>query len=82
MRALLFMSGIFYDISSFQTPYRVVFELNPVALLIDNLRAVLLRNQFPDWGELAAVFLLAAVMGLAGLALMRANESRYSKIAY
>ncbi|MDE0000290.1 MAG: ABC transporter permease [Gammaproteobacteria bacterium] len=82
MRALLFMSGIFYDINSFQTPYRIVFELNPVALLIDNLRSVLLRNQFPDWGELAAVFLLATVLGLAGLALMRANESRYAKIAY
>ena len=82
MRALLFMSGIFYDIGSFQTPYRVVFELNPVALLIDNLRAALVRNQFPDWGELMAIFLLALVMGIAGLALMRANESRYAKIAF
>lgn len=82
MRALLFMSGIFYDISSFQTPYRVVFELNPVALLIDSLRAVLVRNQFPDWGQLAAIFALAVAMGLAGLAMMRANESRYAKIAY
>ena len=82
MRALLFMSGIFYDISSFQTPYKVVFELNPVALLINSLRAVLVRNQFPDWVQLAAIFALAVAMGLVGLAMMRANESRYAKIAY
>lgn len=82
MRALLFMSGIFYDINSFQTPYRIVFELNPVALLIDNLRQVLIHNQVPHWGELMAIIGLAVAMGLAGLALMRANESRYAKIAY
>jgi len=82
MRALLFMSGIFYDISSLSSPYRVVFEVNPVALLIDNLRAVLIRNQLPDWGELLIIFALAVVMGLAGLVLMRVNESRYAKIAY
>ncbi len=81
MRALLFMSGIFYDIDSFQTPYRFVFELNPVALLIANLRTVLVHSQFPDWGELGAGFGLALAMGLAGFALMRANESRYAKIA-
>ena len=82
MRALLFMSGIFYDINTFQTPYKFVFEVNPVALLITNLRTVLLHNQFPHWGELTAIFALALAMGLAGLALMRANESRYAKIAY
>lgn len=82
MRALLFMSGIFYDISSLQTPYRIVFELNPVALLIANLRGALLHGRFPDWGELTAIFLLAVIMGSAGFALMRANESRYAKIAY
>ena len=82
MRALLFMSGIFYDINSFQTPYKFVFELNPVALLIDNLRTVLVHNQFPHWGELTAILGLAVAMGVAGLALMRANESRYAKIAF
>ena len=82
MRALLFLSGIFYDINAFETPYRFVFQLNPVAVLIDNLRAVLLRNLAPDWWQLAAVLAFAAVAGIAGLAIMRANESRYAKLAY
>lgn len=82
MRALLFMSGIFYDVNAFETPYRMVFQLNPVAVLIDNLRTVLLHSQFPDWGQLAAVLTFAAITGFAGLAIMRTNESRYAKIAY
>ena len=82
MRGLLFLSGIFYDIGTFETPYRIVFQLNPVAVLIDNLRTVLLRGQFPGWWELAAVLSFAALTGFAGLALLRANESRYAKIAY
>ena len=82
MRALLFMSGIFYDINAFESPYRLVFQLNPVAVLIDNLRTVLLQSQSPDWLQLAAVLAFAAITGATGLAVMRANESRYAKIAY
>ena len=82
MRALLFMSGIFYDINTFDTPYRLVLQLNPVAVLIDNLRSVLLRDQAANWWHLAAVLALGLAAGAAGLAIMRANESRYAKLAY
>ena len=83
MRALLFMSGIFYDINAFETPYRLVLQLNPVAVLIDNLRSALLRDLSPNWLQLAAVLAFALAAGIAGgLAIMRANESRYAKLAY
>ncbi len=81
MRALLFMSGIFYDLDSFETPYKILFQLNPVAVIIDNLRAVLLRGEFPDGLQLIAVLAFAIVAGVAGLVIMHANGSRYSKIA-
>ena len=82
MRALLFMSGIFYDIDAFEAPHRLIFQLNPVAVLIDNLRTVLLENRFPDWWQLAGVLSLAAVFGITGFAAMRASDSGYAKIAY
>ena len=82
MRAMLFMSGIFYDIDSFETPYDVVFQLNPIAVLIDNLRTVLLDGRFPDWWQLTGLLLVALCIGAAGFAVLRANESRYAKIAY
>ena len=82
MRALLFLSGIFFDISSIDTSYRFVFDLNPIAVLIDNLRAVLLHGQPPDWWQLAAVLAFSVLAGAAGLAIMRANESRYAKVAW
>ena len=82
LRAMLFMSGIFYDIDSFETPYQAVFQLNPVAVLIDNLRTVLLDGQAPGWWQLGGILLAASCIGAAGLAVMRANESRYAKIAY
>ena len=82
LRALLFLSGIFYDIDSLDRPFRTILQMNPVAIVIDNLRAVLLENQSPDWWQLAGVLLAASCLGAAGLAIMRANESRYVKIAY
>ena len=81
MRALLFMSGIFYDMNSFDTPYNIVFQLNPVAVIIDNLRAILLRGETPDWWQLVAVLAFATAAGVAGYVIMRTNESRYAKIA-
>ncbi len=82
MRALLFMSGIFYDVNSFETPYRIVFQLNPAAVVIDNLRAVLLRSELPDGWQLMGVLAFAFLTGLAGILIMRANESRYAKISH
>ena len=82
LRALLFLSGIFYDIDSFDSPYRAIFHLNPIAIVIDNLRGVLLDNSYPDWWQLGGVLLVASCLGAGGLAIMRANESRYVKIAY
>ena len=82
LRAVFFLSGIFYDINTFSTEYRALFQLNPAAVLIDALRGALLAGQAPDWWRLAAILLLALAVGGIGWAVMRRNESRYAKIAY
>lgn len=60
---LFFFSGIFYDISSIPENYQGLMSLNPLAVLIDAYRSVLLRDELPRLDE---VFIISA----AGTALV------------
>jgi lipopolysaccharide transport system permease protein len=76
---LFFVSGIFYDIGDLPPGAQAWIMLNPVALLIRNYRAVLLEQRWPDWGELALVVALAAVLLAAAITLLVRFDRRYPK---
>ena len=50
-----FMSGIFFDVSMIPEKLQPYFMLNPMAVLIDGFRTVLLTNQYPDWWPLLII---------------------------
>jgi lipopolysaccharide transport system permease protein len=78
---MFFMSGIFYDISSFPADLRVYFYLNPMATIIESYRAVLLEGAWPEWQALTPV-LLVAMLGIgAALYLLTRYDRRYAKLA-
>ena len=74
---LLFMSGIFWDIRSIQDPILAdwLMRLNPLAVLIDSYRQVLMMHQAPDMNRLAMIFIEATV--LIGLALLSYRRLHY-----
>ena len=74
---LLFMSGIFWDIGSIQDPLLAdwLMTLNPLAVLIDSYRQVLMMHQAPDMNRLAIIFIEATV--LIGLALLSYRRLHY-----
>ena len=61
---LLFMSGIFWDIRSIEDPLLAdwVMMLNPLAVLIDSYRQVLMMGQAPDINRLTLTLIEAAVV--------------------
>jgi lipopolysaccharide transport system permease protein len=61
---LLFMSGVFWDIHSISNP-GVVFwleSLNPLAVLLDAYRQILLWGRAPDMTQLLSINVQAAVL--------------------
>lgn len=63
--ALLFLSAVFYPLSALPESVRVYEFLNPLAFIIEQTRAVLLRGELPDaWGMLA--YTVASVLVAAG----------------
>lgn len=62
---LFFMSPIVWRVNLLPPAYRPYAMLNPLAVIIENTRAVAIHGQMPDWPQLAAVVVgAAALMGL------------------
>lgn len=75
MMALMFLSGIFWDVRDL-TPenQNLVLTLNPLALLIDSYRAVLLYNAMPDMNHLLILGAISCVFIWVGQKLLQRSK--------
>ncbi len=55
---LIFLIPIFYPSSAVPEAFRPLVTYNPLAVLVEEARSVLLWGRWPDWGQLAWVGLL------------------------
>jgi lipopolysaccharide transport system permease protein len=60
LRSLMLVSGVFFPVSLVPAGLRPYFYLNPMAILIENFRRVLIHGQWPEWGMLGYVALFSA----------------------
>lgn len=63
---LLFLSPVFYPASMLPDHLQGIFLFNPLTLIIEQMRTVLLDGGAPDWGLLGLYSLGAALMLLVG----------------
>jgi lipopolysaccharide transport system permease protein len=61
LRSLMLVSGILFPVERVPEAYRPLFNLNPMAVLIEGYRHVLLEGRWPDWSRLLYVALWCAV---------------------
>jgi len=59
--ALMFLSAIFYPVSALPEQYQIFLRLNPLTLVIEQVRQALVWGHFPDI-MLWAIYLLASVV--------------------
>jgi lipopolysaccharide transport system permease protein len=62
----MFMSPIFYSVASLDTDLQFWMNLNPLTLIIEQVRAVLLQGQWPAWGALGVYGLVACLFAIGG----------------
>jgi len=72
LRFGMFVSGVFFDIARVGEPLGGWLAANPMAVLIDNWRAVLMRGDWPDFAALAWI----ALGSMAAIATAHAFVSR------
>ncbi len=64
---LMFMSPIFYPASALPESVRDYLFLNPLTFIIEQVRAVILYGQAPNWLGLTVYYLIALLIAWAGL---------------
>lgn len=85
MQLLFYMTGIFFSIDSrlgtdYPTAATVLTYVNPMALLIRDMRNVLLYQQAPNWIALGIWTVVAIVFSIIGIHTIYKNENSYVKV--
>lgn len=77
---LFFLSGIFFDLSQLDgTTAGNILALNPISIVIDSYRAVLLEHSWPAWGSVLYVVACSVIMLLLSLTLYKRLDRIYPK---
>ncbi|EGR1023352.1 ABC transporter permease [Vibrio cholerae] len=80
LQFLMFSSGIFFDTSNMSEHIKKLFFLNPIAVLIEMYRSVLIKSTVPDVVHILYVAVLASIMLLIGMFLYKKLEYRIPRV--
>lgn len=81
MMLLFFMSGIFFDITSFPPETQEIFYLNPLAVILTDAKATLTSQQWPMWNRELTILILAILFNLIGLRILHRFNHLYPKLS-
>ncbi|MBM3616931.1 MAG: ABC transporter permease [Alphaproteobacteria bacterium] len=80
LRAVMFVSGIFFDGDHIPEHLKSWFFANPMAALIEAYRDILIDGVLPDWGHLSYVALFGLLLLLVGKRLLAKAEFLYPRV--
>jgi lipopolysaccharide transport system permease protein len=80
MRLIFFLSGIFFSVKSLNPKLQKILYLNPMTVIIESYRNILMYGQWPDWNILLYVFIVSLLLGLIGSFIIRKYDYHYPKL--
>lgn len=78
--AALFLSSAIIPIEAVPASYRIVFELNPLTLIINQVREVVIWGRVPDWSALGIYSLIAVAVAVVGHALFQKLRKGFADV--
>jgi len=77
---IMFLSPVFYSVASLDPEIRFWMNLNPLTLIIEQVRAVLLLGQWPAWGALGLYGVVACGFATLGGAFFQLTRKGFSDV--
>lgn len=77
---LLFLSPIFYPVSALPESVRDYLFLNPLTLIIEQLRIIILYGQLPNWEKLGMYYIIAFFVAWIGLMWFEHTRKGFSDV--
>ena len=76
----MFMSPVFYSVHTLDVRWQFWMHLNPLTLIIEQVRAVVLLGQWPAWGALGLYALLACTFAVAGAIFFQLTRKGFADV--
>lgn len=76
----MFVSGVFFSRDLIPPDYQWVLNLNPVYLLLESYRDILIRGQLPAWGMLSVLFFSLILFNALVVVLFSRLNRRFARI--
>lgn len=80
VQLLMFLSPVFYPITALPEPYRKWMLLNPLSVILENFRRVLIWNLPPDWHWLAFQTIAMAIFAWLGYAWFQKTRKAFADV--
>jgi lipopolysaccharide transport system permease protein len=74
-----YLTPVFYDSANVPARYQVLYQINPMAHIIDAYRATLLRGQAPEWLAFGLIALAAGALLLVGYQIFTHTSYRFAE---
>jgi lipopolysaccharide transport system permease protein len=78
--ALFFLTPIFYPISAVPTNFQIFIKLNPLSVIMENNRRILMWGHLPDWTWLFAVVLFSFVIMVLGYGFFMKSKRAFADV--
>ena len=76
---LFYLTPVFWDASKVSEPYRGLMNLNPIAVLLNAYRAILVRGEWPDVAPLLMVAGASAIALMMSFGLFSLVRNRFAE---
>ena len=80
LQLLMYLAPIIYPTSLVPESLRGIYFLNPMAVVIDTYRRLVLFGQMPDWAYLFVAIVVSCLVGLAGLLYFKRAERLFADL--
>lgn len=78
---VMFLSGVIFPLDKVPEHLKWLMELNPVAVVMNDARGILMHGQLPNWIGFGKVCLIAFVLCTVGALFVRHLAPRFPKLA-
>jgi lipopolysaccharide transport system permease protein len=77
---LMFMSGVFFSIDNISPNLRILFQFNPLSLLIYDVRNLILYGAMPNLTNLGVLLVLSVLIAVLGYAFFSRSKTAFSDL--
>ena len=74
----MYMTPVMYNMEIFPSKYRWVFQINPMAVIVNAYREVILNGRPPNYVSLSIAFIVAILVVMIGFSLFKKLEGQFA----